>query len=452
MHKKHIFLRVFQKITIFACVFCVFSACADTTTCDIDYTPVTGNSWQNGTPTPTNPVAIESVGTKIGNKYYLSVTTQGNLLNRPNGTYLSKSNGSVTVSNNITTVDVQFNSAWSIYKLTGNVDDKSIAVSLAIMKGNSTDSVLFKSGHTYIVKLFDSTKDYYDLQISNTTNNMTVTDGVPFTPAANFNALWARMNQDGQGSQTGNKTFKIMIVEGSVAPESYIPYSAPITTTVYLDEPLRKVGNYADVLDYKNGTITRNVGVKVLDGTEGWGDSSVFAYRKLLPITLFNPKPGVAPVCSHFVGTKSIPSGYSTCGFSSTDFIIHYTNDISTADFKSYLAAQYANGTPVTIYYPLATPVVEQIENWSCTPPITDIKIATTKMVDEEFAQAEANLAATVQTIESVVSRTIAQTGQIATLHETKQTRPDENCPANMKCLLVQDEDGTPHWYPIIEP
>ncbi|MCQ2581221.1 MAG: hypothetical protein MJ164_03575, partial [Alphaproteobacteria bacterium] len=84
--------------------------------------------------------------------------------------------------------------------------------------------------------------------------------------------------------------------------------------------------------------------------------------------------------------------------------------------------------------------------------PDSEIKIATTKMVDEEFAQAEANLAATVQTIESVVSRTITQTGQIATLHETKQTRPDENCPANMKCLLVQDEDGTPHWYPIIEP
>ncbi|MCQ2580573.1 MAG: hypothetical protein MJ164_00150 [Alphaproteobacteria bacterium] len=84
--------------------------------------------------------------------------------------------------------------------------------------------------------------------------------------------------------------------------------------------------------------------------------------------------------------------------------------------------------------------------------PVAEIKIATTKMVDEEFAAAEAKLATTVQTIESVVSRTITQTGQIATLQETKQTRPDENCPANMKCLLVQDEDGTPHWYPIIEP
>ncbi|MCQ2580650.1 MAG: hypothetical protein MJ164_00560 [Alphaproteobacteria bacterium] len=84
--------------------------------------------------------------------------------------------------------------------------------------------------------------------------------------------------------------------------------------------------------------------------------------------------------------------------------------------------------------------------------PEVVIKIATTKMVDEEFAAAEAKLAATVQTIESVVSRTITQTGQIQVLQDTKQTRPDETCPANMKCLLVQDEDGTPHWYPIIEP
>ncbi|MCQ2581032.1 MAG: hypothetical protein MJ164_02575 [Alphaproteobacteria bacterium] len=80
------------------------------------------------------------------------------------------------------------------------------------------------------------------------------------------------------------------------------------------------------------------------------------------------------------------------------------------------------------------------------------IKIATTKFVDDEFKAAEDQLATTVQTIENVVSRTIAQTGQIQILQDTKQTRPDESCPANMKCLLVQDEDGTPHWYPIIEP
>ncbi|MCQ2580851.1 MAG: hypothetical protein MJ164_01610 [Alphaproteobacteria bacterium] len=83
--------------------------------------------------------------------------------------------------------------------------------------------------------------------------------------------------------------------------------------------------------------------------------------------------------------------------------------------------------------------------------PDAIIKIATTKMVDEEFAAAEAKLATTVQTIESVVSRTITQTEQIAALQAEKQTRPDESCPANKKCLLVEDEQGFPHWYEIIE-
>ena len=72
-------------------------------------------------------------------------------------------------------------------------------------------------------------------------------------------------------------------------------------------------------------------------------------------------------------------------------------------------------------------------------------------MVDEEFKAAELKLAETVETIEEVVSNTITQTEQIATLQEEKQTRPDETCPAGKKCLLVMDENDIPHWYEIIE-
>ncbi|MBP9999264.1 MAG: hypothetical protein KBT14_01040 [Proteobacteria bacterium] len=88
------------------------------------------------------------------------------------------------------------------------------------------------------------------------------------------------------------------------------------------------------------------------------------------------------------------------------------------------------------------------LNNGACTE---QIKIATTKFVDEEFAAAEANLATTVQTIESVVSRTIDQAGDISRLQAEKQTRPNETCPAGKKCLLVMDENDIPHWYEIIE-
>ena len=82
------------------------------------------------------------------------------------------------------------------------------------------------------------------------------------------------------------------------------------------------------------------------------------------------------------------------------------------------------------------------------------IKIATTKYVDDEFAPLNTALANAISVVDNVVTQTIAQAGQIATLQNTKQTRPsdDNECPAGKKCLLVTDESGTPHWYEIVEP
>ncbi|MBP9999342.1 MAG: hypothetical protein KBT14_01445, partial [Proteobacteria bacterium] len=432
MHKKHMFLRVFSKITIFACVFCAFPAWSDTTTCDINYTPVTGNSWQNGTPTPTNPVAIESVGTKIGNKYQISVTAQGkNLFDDSvakigyliNDSGIEKADGQSGCSGEF--INVKPNTSYT-YAIIGTVSSNAYYPRIHFYNANKQwikMSIKGGSGAKHLTTTTESDTAY--IKVSGTAD-----------------------------------VDKVMVVEGSTAPTSYAPYSAPITTPIYLNAPLRKVGDYADVLDYKNGTITRNVGVKVLDGTESWADYTYAGAPLSFYISINDMIETSAATTgnnfstTHFSWANSVWAN-SNIGYavSTLKRMFFRKNTTDTLDiWKAYLAQQYANGTPVTIYYPLATPVVEQIENWSCTPPITDIKIATTKMVDDEFKAAEAKLATTVQTIESVVSRTIAQTGQIQILQDTKQTRPDESCPANMKCLLVQDEDGTPHWYPIIEP
>ena len=47
------------------------------------------------------------------------------------------------------------------------------------------------------------------------------------------------------------------------------PYSE--TVNIYLDEPLRKVGEYADYIDIKNKKVVRNVGSIIYNGSEGWG-------------------------------------------------------------------------------------------------------------------------------------------------------------------------------------
>lgn len=52
-------------------------------------------------------------------------------------------------------------------------------------------------------------------------------------------------------------TIKPQLEIGSTAT-AYEPYSGE-TTHIYLNEPLRKVGDYADYIDFKKGTVVRNV-------------------------------------------------------------------------------------------------------------------------------------------------------------------------------------------------
>ena len=50
----------------------------------------------------------------------------------------------------------------------------------------------------------------------------------------------------------------IQIEEGTSAT-NYEPYVEPKMTNIYLDEPLRKIGDYTDYIDFKNKKIVRNV-------------------------------------------------------------------------------------------------------------------------------------------------------------------------------------------------
>ncbi len=124
---------------------------------------------------------------------------------------------------------------------------------------------------------------------------------------------------------------------------------------------------------------------------------------------------------------------------------------LTVENFKSWLAQQYRAGTPLTIWYPLATAVEEDWPSSYCETPI---KVATTKYTETVFNPLNTALANAVATVNTVVTQTIAQAASIATLQSGKQTRPADNaeCPAYKQCLLVEDENGTPHWYEITDP
>lgn len=58
------------------------------------------------------------------------------------------------------------------------------------------------------------------------------------------------------GFQSG--MYDIQIEYGTVATD-YEPYVEPIINNIYLDEPLRKVGDYADYIDFENQKIIRQI-------------------------------------------------------------------------------------------------------------------------------------------------------------------------------------------------
>lgn len=167
--------------------------------------------------------------------------------------------------------------------------------------------------------------------------------------------------------ETINETFRIMVAQGTEA-KAFVPYVGPSITPLPIPRPLRRVGDVRDVCvtrqEYE-GTeklvVTYNVGFVELDGTEA---SHIFEGMFYLDYSAAWPTPAnrVNGVCSHY------PYGaYGKGKIGLTDngaAVVYNPNGDYTSDeagleeWKSYLAAQKAAGTPVQIAYQLAAPEV----------------------------------------------------------------------------------------------
>jgi len=83
--------------------------------------------------------------------------------------------------------------------------------------------------------------------------------------------------------------------------------------------------------------------------------------------------------------------------------------------------------------------------------PEVHMMVATKTYNDAQFTPVVSALQSAITKVNSVVSNTITQAGQIATLATTKQTRPATNCPNGKKCLLVKNPQQQLAWYEILE-
>lgn len=141
-----------------------------------------------------------------------------------------------------------------------------------------------------------------------------------------------------------------------------------------LAEMLLKVGTYQDQQEVLGGDVTRNVGIKVFDGTENIsiftssGRTSVFLIHASDTGGLGNGHPSTDILSTHLgasngTASSSMPNNsIFERGDDALEFFVRqddYDNNLN--GFKQWLADQYNAGTPVIVVYPLAEPTTESV-------------------------------------------------------------------------------------------
>lgn len=161
----------------------------------------------------------------------------------------------------------------------------------------------------------------------------------------------------------------IQVEHGEVATD-YVPYHYTTTTPI----PLPSRGWVAGLPDGMADELWIDAAGKVswelptneavFDGTESWSINGTKRVYRDLPITSVNiPDNNTYPnaLCSHF--PKSTPNrtynaelGFSINADGSSIQISDSTNEMTVADWQTWLSTH-----PVTVLYPLATPITEEV-------------------------------------------------------------------------------------------
>lgn len=273
---------------------------------------LSGNTVQNGTPTPQNPITPQETGERTGNLFDKS---------QPSTVGFVREDGTINENKNYRISDyIQLlpNTQYTVSNM--NVNGLYPAICFY------TDNKTYISGSKY--------------------------DGATvFTFTTPSNCKYVLV------SYLLSLVNNVMLNTGST-PLPYEPYgikipisSASTTTPVYLGEV----------------QSTRRIKKLVLDGTEEWiipsSLSGTHIYRLSIGgymrvnanIPFCTHYTGIAPILgTDFIGDRQVAFLLSSSG--NNYFYVRDDSITTMADFKSYLAQQYAAGTPVCVWYVLANP------------------------------------------------------------------------------------------------
>ena len=303
-----------------------------------------GNSFQDGTPSPETPIEVQSVGELVTDesdsnygKYKIPVVVKG--INLFDKTKVSEG---------------YINDADGEYRPVA--DGTSYASDYIEIPPNQKFYITFTPTHQWAAA-YDENKQFVKGMY-----------GYGSAKTMPSNAKYIRITIKSEYIDT-------MQVQLGTTATPYEPYVEPIITNIFLDEPLRKLGDYADSVDFKNKKVVRNTcehiitssGVRNKSGwhlERGW---NTYEYVNL-PYPAYKYPWSVTDLCSHF----QKPASYTTDAIKQYSFSISAANNNilylftteatgeTVAEFKALLDEIGAD-KPIKFYYRLAEPIEEPL-------------------------------------------------------------------------------------------
>ena len=263
--------------------------------------------------------------------------------------------------------------------LASNYSGKTITLTSPVSYSNATKPQIFDASGKTMIKQgnnFTLRNGLYYSSISIAEN--TYTDEI----------LVLRLYYDIKDTTITEFEFKELMVVESADVISYEPYFKQITN-IFLDEPLRKLGDYADCIDFKENKVVRNISEKLFDGSENWiyevitGGNNFYTY---IPDAYGNRYlPVLCNMGKYYNG--ALEKIYSCrISESSNNFNFRYGDYDNLTDFKNKLAEMYNSNNPLTINYILKEPTEEPLNiDLPQLPAQTTIVEIDTQLAPDSF-------------------------------------------------------------------
>lgn len=133
-----------------------------------------------------------------------------------------------------------------------------------------------------------------------------------------------------------------------------------------LSEPLCGIDGHADSIDLSTGTLTRKIGKLELTGEEQCTINNPNTERAYFSIPSgISVASRSTQVCTYYQWNTITATNEQIGIYMTQTGVVRIRENAPSqsqlSNFKSYLAAQYANGTPVTIWYVLAEPEISTV-------------------------------------------------------------------------------------------